>query len=612
MVPLQKQLVMGAVVKATVKPAFVTKPIASILPLPPIPALSFALGEWIQHFYASPLGSVAQQFLPLSLSGKSLKEQKIQTTNFSVSQLPPLTKQQLMALKTIALPDTYLLHGKTGSGKTRIYIELALRTLKLQRSAIILTPEIGLTSQLAQSFAAVFGKQVVVLHSQLTPAERQRAWLQILTSELPLVVVGPRSALFSPLKNIGLIVVDESHEGAYKQEQTPYYHASRVAAQLARLSKAILVLGSATPAITDYFLAEQKQKPIIRLDQLAQPALQAATSYTIVDLKDHSLFPRAPHISEPLTAAISKALEQGEQTLVYLNRRGTARIVMCERCGWQAVCPHCDLPLIYHGDTHQLQCHTCGHTEPAVSACPICGYASVVFKSIGTKAIVDELVRLFPEARIQRFDTDNKKAERFEQHYNAVQRGEVDILVGTQLLAKGLDLPKLSTVGIVIADTSLSVPDFSAQERTYQLLTQVLGRIGRGHVAASAVIQTYHPEQPVLASAMQDDWSNFYHAELEERKKFLFPPYCYLLKLTCRRATSKSAEESALKMKNLITSTIPGVRVDGPAPAFHERFQNKHQWQLVVKAADRPKLIEVIHLLPTSGWTYDIDPTDLL
>jgi primosomal protein N' (replication factor Y) len=611
-VPLQKELVMGAIVKATSKPAFATKPIAEALPLSPIPVELFELGEWLQRFYASPLGSVAQQFLPVGFSGKSLQVKKIKPTRISASVLPPLTDEQQAALQIISWPDTYLVHGKTGSGKTRLYIELALRALKTQHSAIILTPEIGLTSQLAQNFAAVFGTQVVVLHSQLTPAERQRAWLQILTGETPLVVIGPRSALFSPLKNVGLIVVDEAHEGAYKQEQQPYYHASRVAAQLAHLSNATLVLGSATPSITDYFMAEQKHKPIIRLAQLAQPQLHAETTFVVVDLKDRSLFPRTAYISQPLATAIRQALERGEQTLIYLNRRGTARLVICENCGWQALCPHCDLPLVYHGDSHQLQCHTCGHKQPAATTCPTCGHTSVTFKSIGTKAIVDELTGLFPQARIQRFDTDNKRVERFEQHYDAVRSGKVDILVGTQLLAKGLDLPKLSTVGVVIADTSLAVPDFSAQERTFQLLTQVLGRIGRGHVGGTAIIQTYNPGQPVLAAAIKDDWHSFYHNELEERRKFLFPPFCYLLKLTCRRATAKSAEQSAGKLKDTIKSTISGVRVDGPAPSFHEKFQNKYQWQLVVKATDRSRLIEVIKLLPKSGWTYDIDPINLL
>jgi len=236
----------------------------------------------------------------------------------------------------------------------------------------------------------------------------------------------------------------------------------------------------------------------------------------------------------------------------------------------------------------------------------------VLFKSFGTKAVFDELRHLFPEARIQRFDTDNAKSERFEQHYNAVKRGEVDILVGTQLLAKGLDLPNLSTLGIVLADSSLYLPDFSATERTYQLLTQVLGRVGRGHRQGHIIVQTYHTDNPVLQAAISGDWETFYQTELTERQKFHFPPFVHLLKLSCRRATAKSAEQAAQKLKDTLLQAVADIEINGPAPSFHEKLQGKYQYQLVVKSTNRTKLIEVITRLPASGWTYDIDPVNLL
>ena len=225
---------------------------------------------------------------------------------------------------------------------------------------------------------------------------------------------------------------------------------------------------------------------------------------------------------------------------------------------------------------------------------------------------MEELHRLFPSARLQRFDTDNRKAERFEQHYEAIRSGEVDILVGTQLLAKGLDLPRLSTVGVVIADTSLYVPDFSSQERTYQLLTQVLGRVGRGHRSGHAIIQTYHPNHPIIKAALEDDWENFYETELAERRKYMFPPFCHLLKVTCRRASSKSAEQAAMKFKQDIEEEVPGINVDGPAPSFHQKLEGKYQWQLVVKATNRSALLAVLQHLPGNGWSYDLDPINLL
>ncbi len=298
--------------------------------------------------------------------------------------------------------------------------------------------------------------------------------------------------------------------------------------------------------------------------------------------------------------------------MLYLNRRGSARLVLCDSCGWQALCPHCDLPLTYHNDSHLLLCHTCGITETTPTSCPSCGNVEILFTSIGTKALTDEVQRLFPEARVQRFDTDNKKSERLDQNFADVAAGKVDILVGTQLLAKGLDLPRLSTLGVVLADSSLSLPDFTSGERTYQLLSQVLGRIGRGHRSGQAVIQTYQPTNPVLQAAVTKDWSEFYSRELAKRKTFLFPPYCYLLQLTCRRASISSAQKAADSLYASLQKTGLRVRLQGPAPAFREKLIGKYQWQIIVKATDRRELVKVINLLPSSGWSYDIDPATLL
>jgi primosomal protein N' (replication factor Y) len=611
-VALQKEQVLGFVERAVNKPAFACKPISLVYELPPLPIQIPELARWLMAYYATNLGTATSQILPADISEKTVAKLESLTISTNNTTLPLLNDHQSAVVKAITKPDTYLLHGKTGSGKTRVYIELALQAITSGKSALILTPEISLTSQLSQSFRDVFGEQVIVLHSQLTPAQRQKVWLQLLTAQSPLVLVGPRSALFSPLANIGLIVIDEAHEPAYKQEQAPYYHARSVASKLAELHQAPLVIGSATPSVGDYFLAQQRDKPILRMTHLA--ALQGAIppNISIVDLKDRTQFTRSPRLSQPLLESIQDSLSRGEQSLVYLNRRGTARIVLCENCGWQALCPHCDLPLVYHADSSTFRCHTCGYHESVVTSCPTCKHPSVVFKSFGTKAITEELVKLFPQARIQRFDTDNKKSESFQEHFQAVKDGEVDILVGTQLLAKGLDLPKLSTLGIVLADSSLYMPDFSARERTYQLLSQALGRIGRGHVAGTAVIQTYQPESTLIRGAIDDNWDEFYQSELKERKAYHFPPFYYLLKLSCRRATYSGADSAAAKLKQQIEKAIPGLEIDGPTPSFYEKLQGKYQVQLVLRTTQRSKLLDAIKLLPPSGWTYDIDPTNLL
>ena len=332
----------------------------------------------------------------------------------------------------------------------------------------------------------------------------------------------------------------------------------------------------------------------------------------VVDLKDREQFTRADHLSVPLIHAIGFSLKRKEQSLLYLNRRGTARVTLCRVCGWQAMCPHCNLPLTYHGDSHRLQCHVCGHHQDLLTACPNCGNTEIMLHGFGTKAIVEEVQRIFPEANIMRFDTDNSKVDRLENQYQRILDREVDILVGTQVLAKGLDLPHLSTLGVIAADSSLMLPDYTAQERTYQLLTQVLGRIGRGHVISRAVIQTYHPDSMLLQSILQGDWKSFYNTEIEERKRYFFPPYCHILKLTCRRASTQSAEKAANSLKKLILAKNLGVQIEGPAPAFHEKLGSKYHWQIVVKSSNRSNLIRVIDQIPSNGWSYDLDPVDLL
>lgn len=610
-VELQKESVLGVVVSTTTRPRFKTKSIQRVLDLPPIPNHLLRLMQWVQRYYPAPIGMLTQQLLPAQLSDKHLSDyRESDYQKPDLSTLPPLTAEQSTALAAMHTQDTYILHGTTGSGKTRLYIELSARTLSEGKSAIILTPEISLTAQLSHNFRSIFGDSVLVMHSQQTPAERRQAWLHALHATQPLIIIGPRSALFSPVPKLGLIVLDEAHEAAYKQEQAPQYQAGRVASYLSGLTRATLVLGSATPSVSDYYLAEQKQKPIIVLKDVANKNYNGDRQITVVDRKDHSLFARSSYLSQPLLTQMAKTLENGEQILLYLNRRGTARMVLCENCGWQATCPHCDIPLTYHGDHHELRCHSCSHRQSAPVSCPECAHPNIGFKTAGTKAIVSEVERLFPEARVARFDTDNAKAERFEQHYEAVKRGDVDILVGTQMLAKGLDLPRLSTLGILLADTSLYLPDFSAQERTYQLITQVLGRIGRGHTTGHAIIQTYHPEHPVLVAAIANDYRGFYQSELASRQQFMFPPFCHLLKLTVRRATSKSAELAAQKLKTELAAQYK-VQIEGPAPSFHERFQNKYQWQLVVKAQQRSELINIVQSLP-ANWSHDLDPLDLL
>lgn len=611
--PLQKVKARGFIVEETMKPHFTTKrlePLDSSLRSLPKPNLE--LFTWLRNYYPAPLGAVAQLFVPGSFP-KKIKNLPVKELSHSIvkTTLPELTTGQQEALGIISSAGSYIIHGETGSGKTRVYIELAKKSLENKKSCIILTPEISLTSQLAQEFEKAFGKNpLIILHSQLTEATRRDIWLKLLANDKPYIIIGPRSTLFAPLEDIGLIVVDESHEFAYKQENAPHYHASRVASKLAEIHKAQVVFGSATPSVSDYFVATARKRPIIQLAAIHKGKRKPAL---VVDMRDKTQINRNPHLSTSLLKKIEETLASKQQVLLFMNRRGTARIVLCENCGWQAACPHCDLPLTYHHDNHTLRCHTCGITQPMRSSCPTCGNADIILKSIGTKSVVSEIEKLFPSARVERFDTDNKKGERVHELYDEIRSGRIDILVGTQMLAKGLDLPKLGLVGVINADASMYLPDFTAQERTYQLLYQVIGRVGRSSQAdnTAAVIQTYSPDSPTIQTAATRDWETFCEAELTERKAFLFPPFCFLLKVSCKRVKSESAQANAEKFAGSLKKQGLQILIDGPAPAFHEKIQNKYVWQLIIKSKQRSELLKVIDLLP-SDWSYDIDPTNLL
>lgn len=609
-VPMQRQQVLGIIYAEADKPTFTTKPVSSVVTDKPMPSQLLQLHTWLQSYYPAPIGMLTQMFLPASLATKrrDAATPKIIATTSSV--LPVLTDEQQSAVATIARGSgSFMLHGETGTGKTRVYIELSKAMINDGKSAIIMTPEIGLTPQLTQTFEATFPGKVITVHSTQTPAERRDSWQAILTSSDPLVVIGPRSALFSPVHNLGLIVMDESHDNAYKQEQMPYYQTSRVAARLADLHKARLVLGTATPLIHDYFAFSEKNLPILRMEAPIGDVAPITTD--VVNLREREHFSRSPWLSNQLITAVQQALHEDSQSLIFLNRRGTARLVLCQICGWQATCPRCDLPLTYHGDNHQLRCHTCGYTTKTPASCPDCGSTDIQFKSVGTKTIVSEVERLFPEAKVQRFDSDTKKSESLEQHYAAVQQGDVDILVGTQMLTKGLDLPKLAVVGVVIADTSLYFPDYTADERTFQVLRQVIGRVGRGHRKGHVVIQSYYPESPTIQAAIAKDYQQLYDVQLAERQLYRFPPYYFMLKVGIERATQPSARKAAQDLAEQILQEGLLIEIIGPSPAFVEKSHDRYRWQIVVKAKQRGELIKVIALLPKTV-SYDIDPTDLL
>jgi primosomal protein N' (replication factor Y) len=623
-VKIRAKAVLAFIVNEVPEPEFKTLPIQDEqLPLL-IPPAHIELFKWLTSYYPAGLGVIAQLFLPFNKlsdytqktpeAGASLnnKEEPNKT-----EPLPPLTQEQTKAVSIIKKTDnnTVLLHGDTGTGKTRVYIELAQQVIGHGRSVLVLVPEIALSPQIVNSFKAGISAPVHVTHSGLTPVQRRKVWQQIATIKEPQIVIGPRSALFTPLDNIGLVVVDEFHEPAYKQDQAPYYQTLRAASQFAKLQRAKLILGSATPPVSEYYIAEQKKVPIIRMQEKAtsgktQEETQIITE--VVNLKDEEQRTKYPLISKSLIDAIARTLGRKEQVLLFLNKRGSARLILCQACGWHALCERCDLPLTYHGDTHKLQCHTCGFQIPAPSVCPNCSSHDIIFKSPGTKAIVEAVRRAFPDANIARFDKDNLKAERLEARHGEILSGEIDILIGTQLLAKGHDLPRLSLVGILLAENELQFPDYTSSERSYQLMHQLIGRVGRGHRAGEVIVQTYDPENAAVQTAIRKhSWEDFYATQLQERKLFEFPPFFYLMKIEVSRARLDTVKNSCDQIIKFLENSGEPIKIIGPTPSFIEKRNNTYSWQIIVKAKQRAALTRLATTIPVKC-TINLDPSNLL
>jgi primosomal protein N' (replication factor Y) len=607
-----KRLTNGVVLAAVKdKPKFVTKAIGEVLAARPLPAPLIELVMWLSDYYASHLALVLQAILPSGIHKQRRGSQKVVPHPIRKRTKIVLNDDQRRALLLInkTMKSTFLLHGVTGSGKTQVYIEAVKHVSRQGKSAIILVPEIALTPQLLAEFANHFN-HLLITHSGMTEAQRHATWLRAQQhSDEPVVVIGPRSALFMPLRNLGIIVVDECHEPSYKQEQTPRYSALRAASILAKAHGAKLILGSATPTVADYYLAQQSKSPILRL---AKPAAQLQpVAVKVVDLTSRAHFLRHRFLSNELLTAIEHALERKFQVLIFHNRRGTAPTTLCETCGWTAHCPTCFLPLTLHADHHELRCHLCGFGMRVPPACPECHEPTVLFKGIGTKLIETEITRLFPKARTARFDADTSEADAVHNRYQQLYDGEIDIMIGTQILAKGLDIPRLALVGVVQADSGLILPDYTSEERVFQLLYQVIGRAGRGEHPGEVVIQTYQPDHPIVQAAIARDYKTFYQTEIRRREKAHFPPYRYLLKLTCSYKTENGAISASKKLAAELRQTHPQLQVLGPTPSFYERLGGTYRWQLVVKAKQRSDLVAIAQHVPT-GWMADLDPASLL
>ncbi len=612
-IEIGKKIVDGVVVQRVAKPTYETKAIVSGIETTPLPTPLVDLAIWLSAYYVTHLATVFQTILPRGLQKKrreitnTTKEMTRDRTNNVLNHDQSKAVEKIIKMS----PGSALLHGITGSGKTAVYIELAKQQLQQGKSTIVLVPEIALTSQLVDEFSHHF-TDIILVHSRQTEAQRHIVWRNALTTTNPRIVIGPRSALFTPLHSLGLIIIDEAHEPSFKQEQSPRYSALRAASMLAKYNNAKLVLGSATPLISDYYLFDQSDRPIISMPRRARTdAVQPSVS--VVDMTKRTHFKRHRFLSDKLLVSIEKTLDDGNQALVFHNRRGSASTTLCENCGWSAICPRCFVPFTLHADLHRLECHICGQREKIPTSCPECGSTDILHKGIGTKLIETELRKIFPKATIARFDGDNESGQSVEERYKELYNGDIDIIIGTQVIAKGLDLPKLRTVGVVQADAGLSLPDYSSTERTFQLLAQVVGRVGRSHHPTTVVVQSYQPSHPAVTYGLAQDYAAFYQSAIKQRQLGHFPPFTYLLKLTCVYKTETAAIRNAQLLAKDLRSKLPKtVQILGPTPAFYERQHDTYRWQLVLKSPTRHDLVAALNYLPPAHWQSELDPISLL
>ena len=524
--------------------------------------------------------------------------------------------------------STFLLHGVTGSGKTEIYLQAIAHALAQGEGAIVLVPEISLTPQTVERFKARFSSGplqtlVAVLHSHLSAGERHDEWHKIRQGRAR-IVIGARSAIFAPVNPLGLVVVDEEHEHTYKQEEAPRYHARDVAVVRGQMERAVVVLGSATPSLESYYNCKKGKYTLLELPERVDN--QKMPHVRVVDMRQAVHRGKGiPIFSPQLKEAITQRLERGEQTILFLNRRGYSTALECPLCGFVAHCPNCSVSLTYHRIEQKLCCHICGHTDTVPKVCPNakCGNPGIRYAGLGTQKVEETLAKLFPRARVKRMDSDAmKRKEDYRRILGDFRARKTDILVGTQMIAKGLHFPNVTLVGIIYADSALHQPDFRAGERTFQLLTQVAGRAGRGDVEGEVFVQAFTPFHPAIQCARRHDFASFYEQEIEFRGQLKYPPISRVALLTLKGRNEDKVKFSADHLKREVESGLRGLKdliVAGPAPAPLLRAETYYRYQIMLRTRQMSalsrtlaKLVESLSLPEDVALTVDIDPADLM
>jgi len=527
-----------------------------------------------------------------------------------------LNEEQDLCLKAICASlaekrfAAHLIHGVTGSGKTEVYLQAIGAALAANKGAILLVPEISLTSQTIERFRARFSEKIAILHSKRSLGERSLAVEQLLKGEIR-IAIGARSAVFAPMRDLGLIIVDEEHDSSYKQsEEAPFYNARNIAVMRAHLEQAIVVLGSATPSIESRYNAELGKYTFHLLSARAGPA--PLPKVTVVDMKKtFDLHGGFTHFSDELLGGIKERLESGEQTLLFLNRRGYHRMQVCSSCRLTVKCPHCDLGLTYHRGQNHLRCHLCDFQREAPRQCPSCSsMGTLQFKGFGTEHAERALHAVFPAIRTLRMDRDTtQKKESCEEIFKQFRSHKADVLIGTQMIAKGFHFPAVTLVGVLNADAPLSIPDFRAPESTFQLLTQVAGRSGRSDLPGEVIFQTFLPDHPILKLAAAQDYSAFYLREIEERRFFGYPPFAHLVKCLFFSSDASEAEAAANQAREVLTRSLPPYAQALPVgPCGHPKIKDQYRFQFLIKTSRIEPLAPLLQSIQTEGVRIDIDP----
>ncbi len=536
-----------------------------------------------------------------------IEEQKVERNPLALKQKNEnrkleLTEEQQIVFDRVSETidnekfEEFLLYGVTGSGKTEVYMQLIEKVINKGKTAIMLVPEISLTPQMIERFIGRFGKgELAVLHSKLSKGERHDEWIKIREGRAK-IVIGARSAIFAPLENIGIIIIDEEHDSSYKSESTPRYNAKEIAIKIAKESRSVLLLGSATPDINTFFRANNNEITLLRLTTRANKS--SLPNVEVVDLKMELATGNKSMLSKSLYGKMERNLKDKRQTILFLNRRGYSTFIMCRECGYTVKCPNCSISLTYHSFENKLKCHYCSYEEKVVNICPNCKSDKIRYFGTGTQKLEKEVKKIFPSASTIRMDVDTvTKKNSYEEILNKFKNENIDILIGTQMVVKGHHFPNVTLVGVIAADSSLNIDDFRANERTFQILTQVAGRAGRENLEGNVVIQTYNPDNFSIEFAKKQNYDLFYRTEIELRKQLKYPPFCDIIVVGFSGMDEKEIVKLSTFVYNMLKTNLEKyeINVFNPMPAPIDKIQNKFRWRIIAKGNVTEEVVIIIN-----------------